>query len=98
VSSALLRNEVFVTEQRFQTYRRGNWKLIRSRAGNEALLFNVTLDPAETIDLAEARPGIVSMYTARVDALASQLAVDTVIDSELSEPHADRLRSLGYLQ
>jgi arylsulfatase A-like enzyme len=98
VGSALSRSEVFVTEQQFQTYRRGNWKLIRQRAGSKNLLFNVALDPAETIDLAEARPDIVTMYTARVDALASQLAVDAVIDSDLSESDADRLRSLGYLQ
>jgi arylsulfatase A-like enzyme len=89
-------DELFVTELRFQTFRSGQWKLVRPRDARPPLLFDLAADPHEVADASARHPDQVARLVARVDALAASLAARPS-DAPLSEKDAARLRAPGYL-
>ena len=56
----------------FSVLRRGEWKLIRWYETGNLELYNLTNDPAETIDLADQMPTRAQSLAARLDALLEQ--------------------------
>jgi arylsulfatase A-like enzyme len=85
--------ELFVGEQRFRTYRRGDWKSIRPRPDGPLHLFDLAADPGERRDVAAAHPDEVAAHRARVDELSRRLA--TAAPATASAEDAERLRALG---
>ncbi len=92
------RDELFVSEHDFQTYRRGRWKSTRRRDGKTSMLFDLQTDPGEKRDVSDSHPGIVAEHQARMDQLGSSLAATGKQSATLSESDAARLRALGYLE
>jgi arylsulfatase A-like enzyme len=92
---ALEPGELFVGEQRFRTYRRGDWKSVRARPDGALALFDLGSDPGETHDVAAAHPDEVAAHRARGDEL-SRLLVTPAPGTEPSAEDAERLRALGY--
>lgn len=90
-------DELFVSEVRWQTYRRGRWKSYRHRKGGQHRLIDLETDPAETKNVAPRYPEVVEAHRARMDALAAELA-GAPPDSSLSAEDERRLRALGYLE
>ncbi len=89
--------ELFVSELRWQTYRRGRWKSYRERAGGALRLVDLGLDPGERRDVADAHPEVAGAHARRMDALTGALATRGAGASRLSEEDERRLRALGYL-
>jgi arylsulfatase A-like enzyme len=87
--------ELFVGEQRFRIYRRGNWKSIRPRPDGPLRLFDLGNDPGEQHDVAGAHADEVAAHQARVDELSRRLATPAP-PAEPSAQDAERLRALGY--
>ncbi len=104
-------DELLLEEIKFRTYRKGNWKSIWPRANPVAVeglpktfghltkpvLFNVTDDPNEAVDVAERYPEIVAAHRKRIDALTEKLAAAPVVGATLSPLDRKRLQKLGYL-
>jgi len=92
------RDELFLSERRWQTYRQGDWKLIRERKGNRALLFDLSADPDERHSLTEAHPERAADFGQRLDELSTRLAPEAVRPTELTDEDRARLRALGYAE
>jgi arylsulfatase A-like enzyme len=91
-------DEVFLTEQAWQTYRRGRWKSTGSRDGRQAALFDLQADPGETRDVSAEHPEIVAAHRRRVVELTRSLGTRRGENAKLSSEDAERLRALGYLE
>jgi arylsulfatase A-like enzyme len=91
-------DEIFLTEQFYQTYRRAGWKSTWARDGSQSALFHLESDPGETRNVADEHPEVVRQHRARVDELTRTLGTRLGIDAELSADDAERLRALGYLE
>jgi arylsulfatase A-like enzyme len=90
--------EMFLSEERWQTYRRGRWKSFHSRDARQHLLFDLAADPAETRDLAAKHPKVLQTHRERIAALADSLAARTASPSQLTDEDRSQLRALGYLE
>ena len=88
--------ELFVTESRWQTYRKGRWKSARSRADDRHVLFDLARDPAETQDVAARHPNVVAAHARRIDVLTGRLAAGDTGPTGLTDEDRSRLRALGY--
>lgn len=79
----------------------GNWKLIRENGSDGRMLYNLTDDPAELHNLAEAHPERVAALEAQLDAWLSTFdstfvsAGDTT--NGLTREAVEGLRGMGYL-
>jgi arylsulfatase A-like enzyme len=93
----LMADELFTTEQLYQTYRKGNWKSIWPRGSDRVFLFDLDRDPEELNDLATARQDVIAQHLSRVEELSMLLSAPDAQRRELSEEDLDRLRALGYL-
>ena len=93
----LARDEVFVSEGGFRTYRRDGWKSAFDRKQERVVLFDLGSDPNEQRDLAAARPDVVAAHRKRVDELTRQLATREQRRATLSQDERARLEALGYL-
>jgi hypothetical protein len=91
-------DEILLTEQFYQTYRRGSWKSTWARDGSRTALFDLESDPGETRDVAGEHPELVRKHRARLDELTRALGTRQGEDATLSEDDAERLRALGYLE
>jgi arylsulfatase A-like enzyme len=91
-------DEHFLTEVRFQTYRRGSWKSMWPRSPGPPLLFDLKTDPGEQHDLAAERPDELAAHRRRIDELARDLAAAPITERALTEEERARLRALGYAQ
>jgi arylsulfatase A-like enzyme len=89
--------ELFVSETRYQTYRKGRWKGYRPR-GEALVLVDLEADPAEQRDVAGEHPDVVEAIELRLAELSTSLAATEVERSALTEEDERRLRSLGYLE
>lgn len=97
-ASDLETDELFVTEQFYQTYRRGRWKSMWARGDDRMVLFDLHDDPGETRDVAGGNPAVVARHRTRVEVLTAQLGTQQGIDAQRSRDDEDRLRSLGYIE
>jgi arylsulfatase A-like enzyme len=92
------------TDQRFRSYREGNWKLIETSKGGRHL-FDLVSDPSESINLAEAAPGDLQRLRSELDDWRSLFAlpsIDGVVEHgavpDLDPAAEQRLRELGYIE
>jgi arylsulfatase A-like enzyme len=92
------RDEHFVGEMRFLTYRKGRYKSIfhRNRVGAPAL-FDLDADPKESVNLIGVEREVSVQHLTRVGELVEALATSQTGNRELSEEDRTRLRALGYL-
>jgi arylsulfatase A-like enzyme len=95
---SVARDEHFVGEMKFLTYRKGRFKSIfhRSRTGIRAL-FDLDADPKESVNLIDAERELSLQHLTRVEELVEVLAASPTGNRELTEDDRARLRALGYL-
>jgi arylsulfatase A-like enzyme len=91
-------DELYVGEQLYQTYRKGDWKSVRRRSDGAHFLFDLATDPDELRDLAPDRPDIVRVHQQRLDEIAWALATTRDHGGELTPQDRARLHALGYLE
>jgi arylsulfatase A-like enzyme len=94
----LEQEELFLTELRYQTYRKGRWKSYRDRGTGQLQLVDLEKDPGETRDVSSRYPEIVAFHARRIDELAVLLGAGDAPPMELSEEDRERLRALGYVR
>jgi arylsulfatase A-like enzyme len=97
-ASDLLPDELFITEQIYQTYRRGRWKSYSGRLDGTFRLVDLAADPDERFDVAEHHPQVVAAHRERVARLTASLAAPDAPLHEIDEAQRDRLRTLGYIE
>lgn len=90
--------ELFVSENKWQTYRKGRWKSYSRRKESRLYLVDLEADPGETRDVSEEHPSVVEDHRQRVAELSKKLAVTRQLKDDLTEEDRDRLRVLGYLE
>jgi arylsulfatase A-like enzyme len=90
--------ELFVSETKWQIYRKGRWKSYTSRRRSKGYLVDLEADPGETRDVSEEHPSVVEDHRRRVKELSKQLAAQLQPREGLTEEDRDRLRALGYLE
>ena len=95
-SPELEEDELFVSEVRYRTYRRGRYKSMHARATDRTLLFDLETDPHEQLDVAKRHPEIVGQHRARVAELSDELRSELVVPRELTVEDLARLKALGY--
>lgn len=91
-------DELYLTELRYQTYRKGRWKSFWPRNSSRIYLIDLDADPKEMHDVANDHPEIIEAHRKRVVQLSQALSSDIGHDSQLSEEDLDRLRALGYVK
>jgi arylsulfatase A-like enzyme len=89
--------EVFLSEYRWRTLRKGRWKAMFRRTGGISLLFDLQEDPQEKRNRARRHPEILERMRVRVAELTTRLATG-VPGSDLDEKDIARLRAIGYLE
>lgn len=94
----LARDETYLSERQYQTYRRGRWKSVRRRADWSFHLFDLEADPGETRDLAARYPEVSRGQARRMAEIARSLAATGDRPATLSPDDVRRLRALGYVQ
>jgi len=90
-------DELIVTEQFYQTYRKGRWKSMWQRGGPNVMLFDLASDPEELEDVEDRYPEILAAHRERIDELSLVLATGHDAKQNLSPEDIERLRALGYL-
>ena len=90
-------DELIVTEQFYQTYRKGKWKSMWERGGHNVMLFDLASDPQELEDVEDRHPEILAAHRKRIDELSLELATGHDMKQNLSPEDIERLRALGYL-
>jgi arylsulfatase A-like enzyme len=100
VSSAsdLQPGELFLTEARYRTYRRGRWKSFWRRIDGDFRLVDLASDPDEKTDVSEEHPEIAAAHRARMSELTERLAAPKAPVRELTRDEIDVLQALGYLE
>lgn len=89
-------DEIYLSERVFQTYRKGSWKIMRSREDASVVLFDLEVDALETRDVSHENPSIVATLESSLDAIANRLAATKTQPNELSDDDRELLRVLGY--
>jgi arylsulfatase A-like enzyme len=91
--------EVFLGEWTWQIHRRGSWKVMLSRKGDGAHLFDLRSDPGETRDVAAVNPDKVEAARDRVRVISRALSFAfRGPEPELSAADRERLEALGYVE
>ena len=91
--------EVFISEQSYQTIQTGRWKSFWPRDGSSPSLVDLAQDPGETVDLAESNPEVLVRHRSRLDEIAEEhWTSPDLLFLEFSEEDRERLRALGYLE
>ena len=92
-------DELFLTERKFRTYRKGRWKsTFHRRVPGLQALFDLEADPGEKVNLIDAHPDIHEANQRRVNELVSVLGKSAREGGRLTEVDRGRLRVLGYLE
>ncbi len=96
----LSEDELFLTEKRFLTYRKGRWKSAFARDEmSRAALFDLEADPDELVNLMQREKSLGSEHRARVRELAQRLGRRRVVGVDrLTDEDRERLRALGYVE
>jgi arylsulfatase A-like enzyme len=92
------KNELFLTEKKYQTYRKGRWKSFLPRNSSRIYLVDLDADSQEMHDVADDHPEIIEAHRKRVNRLSQMLSSSTGHEDQLSEEDLDRLRALGYME
>ncbi|MBM3319242.1 MAG: sulfatase [Candidatus Eisenbacteria bacterium] len=94
-------SEIQLSGRRYDTLRKGNYKLIRSEDGG-AWLYDLEKDPGEHEDLFEELPDRASELLAEIESLSVLFRGARLTRSEksaeLDATTMDRLRALGYIE
>jgi len=93
----LTKEELYLTERTYQTYRKGHWKSFWPRDSGRMYLVDLDTDPEEMNDVAAAHPEIMDAHRKRVTRLTQMFASSVGRDDQMSEEDVNRLRALGYL-
>ena len=94
----IAREEQYLSEHAYQTYRKGRWKSTRPRDGGALVLFDLETDPRETRNVAAEHPAIVAEHQARLDEVAADLRAKAAEPARLKAYDEERLRRLGYIE
>lgn len=94
----LASDELFLTEHRYQTYRKGRFKSFLSRQSDRLLLVDLESDAGELHDVSDAYPDVVREHRRRIAELAEKLAAPDARPGVLQKSDMDRLRALGYVE
>jgi len=94
--SVLEDQEIFLSEYRWRTLRKGRWKAMFKREGPVQLLFDLEEDPRETRNRARQHPEVLKEMRIRAAELSRELA-SKAPGSGLDEQDIARLRAIGYL-
>jgi arylsulfatase A-like enzyme len=97
IAQELEPDELFLTEQRWRTYRKGRWKSFMWIRNQQHYLVDLAEDPGEQQDVAQLNPSIVAAHRERVTELVQSLAASNPPPSKLTAEDRERLRALGYL-
>jgi arylsulfatase A-like enzyme len=89
--------ELFVSESRYITYRKGPWKSFQHRTSDQTILIHLESDPGETTNVAAENPGALEAHLGRTAELSKAFAVSAAPEAGFSELEKARLKSLGYL-
>jgi choline-sulfatase len=90
--------ELFVSEQRYRTYRDDGFKSAWPRNGEPALLFDLASDPGESRDVAASHPDVIARHAERIEAITASLREGTLTEHPLDSQALERLRVLGYVE
>jgi arylsulfatase A-like enzyme len=90
--------ELFLSELKWQTYRRGRWKSYQPRVRGALRLVDLDADPGEAHNVASEHPDVVAAHNARMRSLTKQLASGHRSTEGLDEADRRRLKALGYLE
>jgi len=94
----LQKDELFLTERRYQTYRNGRWKSFWPRDSDQMYLVDLSADPWETHDVAGDHQDIIEQHRKRINELSQMLSSSSGHDYQLSREDQDGLRALGYIE
>ena len=94
----LERDELYLSEASYQTYRQGRWKSMRRRASGALHLFDLDADPGEERNVALRHPDVARGHVRRLGEIERTLAASGARATTLSGSDAARLRVLGYLE
>jgi len=92
------KDELFLTELFWRTYRRGRWKSFWDRRANTFSLVDLNTDPLEQRDVAASYPEIVAQHRHRGEILGRALTASAAPPATLTSEDQERLRALGYLR
>lgn len=90
------RDELFLSEARWQGLRSERWKLMRHRQRERVLLIDLERDPNERQNFAAAHPEQVERMNERLDEIVVKLDHEPLERFPLSEAERQRLEALGY--
>jgi arylsulfatase A-like enzyme len=91
-------DELFVSEQKFRTYRKGRWKVSFRREDGRAFLYDLEADPQQLDNVSKKYRLQVLTHRNRVNQLTGDLGTQLAVERGLSEEDRQRLRILGYLE
>ncbi len=91
-------DELFLAEAWYRTYRAGRWKSYWRRVDGAYRLVDLSLDPGETRDVADAHPEVAAAHRGRMDVLTEQLAAPRAVVRDLTDWERATLSALGYLE
>jgi uncharacterized protein (UPF0216 family) len=94
----LQKDELFLTEKRYQTYRKDYWKSFWPRDSDQMYLVDLSTDPRELHDVAGDHQEIIEQHRKRVKELTQLFASTIGHDYRLSTEDKNRLRALGYIE
>ena len=96
---AVSEDELFLTEARFLTYRKGRWKSTFDRQEmSRGALFDLEADPDERVNLIQQEGKLSAEHLARARELAKRLGRARAGADQLTDEDRERLRALGYLE
>jgi len=94
----LQKDELYLSEINYQTYRKGRWKSFWPRNSSRIYLVDLQADPQEMHDVADDHPEIIETHRKRVKRLNQAFSSSLGQEDQLSEEDLDRLRTLGYIE
>jgi arylsulfatase A-like enzyme len=94
----LQKDELFLTEKRYQTYRKDHWKSFWPRNSDQIYLVDLSADPRERHDVAGDHQEIIVQHRKRINELSQMLSSTIGHDYQLTKEDQDSLRALGYIE
>jgi arylsulfatase A-like enzyme len=98
IEQELEADELMLTEERWQTYRRGRWKSYLRRRDDALYLVDLNRDAGELVNRAAEHPEIAEKHRERIAVLTDALSGREAGPSQRSARDEERLRAVGYLE